>query len=202
MEIISKIFLYVIIVISSVFHEFAHAWMAFQLGDSTAKNEGRLTLNPLVHLDPMGTVFLPLLFLFTFNGFIGWAKPVPYNPHMLRDQRYGSLKVALAGPLANILIAIFLGLVVRFASLTLSASLVEALSIIIFINLFLALFNLIPLPPLDGSKVFADLFPNAWVSVMRVGPWGVFAAILIAFYFLSPVARFLFKIIVGHGFGF
>jgi len=204
----SQIFLYIIIVVSAVFHEYAHGWMAYRLGDTTAKDAGRLTLNPLVHIDPVGTVFVPLLLMLTSGIFIGWAKPVPYNPYNLSDQRYGSLKVAIAGPVSNFLIALIFGFVLRFFGGTLLASglvsekFLELLALVIFINIILGIFNLIPFPPLDGSKVFADLFPKFWGGFMRLGPLGIVFALIIAFLFLMPVAQFVFWIVVGQGFGF
>lgn len=196
-------FLYIVIVLSAVFHEYAHAWVAYRLGDPTAKNEGRLTLNPMAHIDMFGTVIIPLLLLFTAGIFIGWAKPVPYNPHNLRDPKYGSLKVGLAGPAANLLIAVVLGMLLRIAAvglITLSGTFLQLIGLIIYINIFLALFNLLPFPPLDGSKIFADLFPRQWVYIMRLGFLGVFIALFIAFYLLSPVANLVFWIITGSGF--
>lgn len=198
-----KIFLYLIIVLSAVFHEYAHGYVAYRLGDATAKNAGRLTLNPIAHIDPVGTLLVPLFLLLTSGIFIGWAKPVPYNPLNLRDQRFGSLKVALAGPLTNLLMAIILGLALRFfGNYFLTAGLVspiflELIILIIHINIFLALFNLIPFPPLDGSKIFADLFPRQWGAVMRLGGLGIFLALIFSFYFLSPIAQFLFWLITG-----
>ena len=205
-QIIVKLFLYLIIVISAVFHEYAHGFAAYRLGDSTAKNEGRLTLNPLAHLDPIGTVILPLFLLLSSGMFIGWAKPVPYNPHNLRDKKYGDLKVAIAGPLTNLAIAIVLGLILRFfgffALYAGQQIFWEFLGLIVYINIFLALFNLIPFPPLDGSKIIMDLFPKFWRYFEQIGFLGVFFAIILALFFLSLVAQFVFKIIVGHSFGF
>jgi len=200
-----KIFIYIIIILSAVFHEYAHGWAAYQLGDSTAKDEGRLTLNPLVHLDPIGTVILPLFLLFTSGMFLGWAKPVPYNPYNLRDLKHGTLKVAIAGPGANLLIALVFGLILRFFLPIISnysMILPSYLGFIVYVNLFLALFNLLPFPPLDGSKIFADLFPNQWKYFMRLGMMGIFLALFVAFFILSPVANFIFRIIVGQGFLF
>lgn len=209
MEIISfKIFLYLIIILSAVFHEYAHSLMAYKLGDTTAKDSGRLTLNPLVHLDLWGTVIIPLFLLFTSGIFIGWAKPVPYNPYNLRDQKYGSLKVALAGPGANLLLAIILGLPLRFLSLenlTLSSNFLSFLfylKFIVYINIFLALFNLIPFPPLDGSKIFFTLFPSSLKYFLEMGFLGIFLALILAFFILSPIANLLFWIITGQGFYF
>jgi len=200
-----KIFIYITIVLSAVFHEYAHGWAAYQLGDSTAKDEGRLTLNPLVHLDPIGTVILPLFLLFTSGMFLGWAKPVPYNPYNLRDLKHGTLKVAIAGPGANLLIALVFGLILRFFLPIISnysMVLPSYLGFIVYVNIFLALFNLLPFPPLDGSKIFADLFPNQWRYFMRLGMMGIFLALFVAFFILSPVANFIFRIIVGQGFLF
>ncbi len=205
-QIIVKLFLYLIIVISAVFHEYAHGFAAYRLGDSTAKNEGRLTLNPLAHLDPIGTVALPLFLLLTSGMFIGWAKPVPYNPHNLRDKKYGDLKVAVAGPLTNLAIAIVLGLILRFfgffAIYAGQPIFLEFVGLIVYINIFLALFNLIPFPPLDGSKIIMDLFPRFWRYFEQIGFLGIFLAIILSFLFISPIAQFVFRIIVGHSFGF
>ena len=205
-QIIVKLFLYLIIVISAVFHEYAHGFAAYRLGDSTAKNEGRLTLNPLAHLDPIGTVALPLFLLLTSGMFIGWAKPVPYNPHNLRDKKYGDLKVAVVGPLTNLAIAIVLGLILRFFEFfTLYAGqpiFLEFIGLIVYINIFLALFNLIPFPPLDGSKIIMDLFPKFWRYFEQIGFLGIFLAIILSFLFISPIAQFIFKVIVGHSFRF
>jgi len=193
-----KLFLYVIIILSAVFHEFSHGWMAYQLGDPTAKNQGRLTLNPLKHIDPMGTVILPLFLLFFAGAFIGWAKPVPYNPHNLKDQKWGSSKVALAGPGANFLIAILVAVIIRFVPI--SQSLFMALSWIIYINIFLALFNLIPIPPLDGSKLLMDLFPQKTKQFLQMGFVGVFLAIFIAILILPSIAQIIFRLFTGVAF--
>ena len=112
-----KLFLYFVIIISAVFHEYAHGLMAYNLGDETAYRAGRLTLNPLVHIDILGTIVVPLFLILTSGIFIGWAKPVPYNPYNLSDPKYGSLKVAAAGPAANLIIALFFGLLLRLSLL-------------------------------------------------------------------------------------
>lgn len=202
-----KIFLYLIIVLSAVFHEYAHAFVAYRLGDNTAKDMGRLTLNPIEHLDPIGTVLLPLLLLFTSGFFIGWAKPVPYNPYNLRDQKYGSLKVGVAGPSANFIIAILLGLLIRFYPASAVAGsdttnlFLSFVALIVYVNIFLALFNLIPIPPLDGSKIIMDLFPNSRQAMAQIGFFGIFLALIVAFFILSPIANLLFRLFVGHAFG-
>lgn len=193
-----KLFLYIIIIFSAIFHEFFHAWMAYQLGDPTAKYAGRLTLNPLKHMDMMGTVIIPLFLLFFAGGFIGWAKPVPYNPHNLRDQKWGSTKVAFAGPGSNFLIALIFALIFRF--LPISGAFYIAVSWIIYINIFLALFNLMPIPPLDGSKLIMDLFPQRSRQFLQMGFIGIFLALFVAILILQPIAQFIYKIFVGATF--
>src|SRR6056297_1733315 len=194
----TRLFLYIIIVLSAVIHEYSHGWMAYHLGDSTAKDAGRLTLNPLAHIDPIGTVILPLFLLFTGGVFLGWAKPVPYNPYNLDDQKYGSLKVGLAGPVSNFIIAIIFGLGARFlAGASIATPFIQGLILVTYVNIFLGLFNLLPIPPLDGSKVVAELFPNQWRAFLKTGFIGTILAIIIAMTFLPPVARFIFNIIIG-----
>ncbi len=190
-----KIFLYVIIVLSAVFHEYAHAFAAYQMGDNTAKNMGRLTLNPVAHMDPIGTVLLPLMLLFFWGGFIGYAKPVPYNPYNLNDAKYGSAKVGAAGPLSNFFIALIFALMLRF--LNLGEFTYLAFSWIIYINIFLGLFNLIPIPPLDGSKIISVFFPNYGYS----NSWGgVFVAIFVAMIFLPSISGMMYVLLTGSRF--
>src|SRR3989344_5606991 len=138
------IFLIAVLLFSVVLHEVSHGVVANQLGDPTAKNAGRLTLNPIPHLDLLGSIILPLFLILTKVGFVfGWAKPVPVNPFNFRDQKYGSLKVALAGPASNLFLALVFGLALRFLPETiLSYQLVTILSYIVFVNIVLALFNL------------------------------------------------------------
>jgi len=199
LNILFKVFIYIIVILSAVFHEYAHAFVANYLGDPTAKYEGRLTLNPLKHIDPLGTIFLPLFLLFAFGMFIGWAKPVPYNPYNLRDQKYGSLKVGISGPLANFFIALSLGLMLRFNAIP--DFLLSAVVLIIYINIFLALFNLIPIPPLDGSKILMDLFPRSVIlQTLEFSFIGVFIAVILAMKFLPFVASIIFYIITGKTF--
>lgn len=193
-----KLFLYVIIIFSAVFHEFLHAWTANYLGDPTAKNMGRLTLNPIKHMDMWGTVIIPLFLLFTAGGFIGWAKPVPYNPRNLRDKKYGSAKVGFAGPAGNFLLAIIFAFIIRF--IPVSGTFFTAISWIVYINIFLALFNLIPIPPLDGSKLLMDFFPRSAQTLARFGVMGIFLALFIAIVILSPIASLVYFLFTGQPF--
>lgn len=206
-SITQKLFLYVVIVLSATFHEYSHGLMAYKLGDSTAKDAGRLTLNPLAHLDMWGTVIVPLFLLFSPAGvFLGWAKPVPYNPYNLKDPKYGSLKVGIAGPGANFIIALVLGIFLRVAltgvlgTAIFSEFFLSAVAMIVYINIFLALFNLIPLPPLDGSKVLMNLFPRFSRGIMSLGFFGIFFALIVAFFVLSPLAGLTFQLITGQAF--
>jgi Zn-dependent protease len=194
------VFIYVVIVISAVVHEFAHGWVAWRLGDTTAKDEGRLTLNPLAHIDVFGTVIVPIISLLLGGVFLGWAKPVPYNPFALSDRRWGTLKVGVAGPASNFIVALILGLLLRgvvSGIIPVTAAAAELLGFVVYVNIFLALFNLIPLPPLDGSKVLGSLVPGFYRSLAYMSAWGLFAALLIAFYVLPPLARLLYLLITG-----
>jgi Zn-dependent protease len=200
-DITSILFLYVIVVLSSIIHEYAHAWAAYRQGDMTAKYAGRLTLNPIPHLDWWGTVLMPLLLLYFFGVFFGYAKPVPINPYNFKDQRRGMIYVSLAGVGANFLIAVLLGLFVRFAP---GLSVSGLFKFIVMINIWLGLFNLLPFPPLDGSKLLLAAVDYKGGSggftrfvQMASTPFGILIAILIAMTFLPYVSNFIFGLIVG-----
>ncbi len=140
-------------------HEFSHGWVALKLGDPTAKYSGRLTLNPLKHIDPVGTIIIPILLYITKSPFIfGWAKPVPVNFLKLRNPKRDIIWVGLAGPLANIAMAVLIGIIFRL-KLPLNDNLFSILQTLGVLNLVLAIFNLIPIPPLDGSRVLLGLLP-------------------------------------------
>ncbi len=201
------IFQLAVLLMSVVIHEFAHGWMAFQLGDSTAKYYGRLTLNPLKHLDFWGSFIVPLM-IFIFSGgqaIFGWAKPVPFNPYNLRDQRYGMAKVAMAGPGANLLVALVFGLSLRFMPLEVPAlaGLVQIFSLIVILNILLAIFNLIPLPPLDGSKILFTFLPYSWqkarVFLEQYGMIFLLLFIFFAFRWILPLVFLIYQLIVGQG---
>ncbi len=173
-------------------HEFAHAWMANRLGDSTAKDLGRLTLNPLKHLDVLGTLMVFMV------GF-GWAKPVPVNPHQLRGGRKGMALVAVVGPLSNLALAIAAALIWR-ATGSIGGDLVRYLILVfVYLNIALLFFNLIPFPPLDGFRVLLGVLPeplaDQWARLGQVGPMLLFGLILIGNFI--PQLNILGRIVVG-----
>lgn len=150
-----------ILILSIVFHEVAHGYAANWLGDPTARLAGRLSPNPLLHIDPIGSVLVPAVLYMTSAPFLfGWAKPVPYNPYNLRNQKWGESFVAAAGPLANLFLATVFTILIRLSSnLGFSAEFVDMAAYVVFINILLALFNAIPFPPLDGSKIIVPFLP-------------------------------------------
>ena len=197
---IDGIFYVIVLITSVVVHEFAHGYTAYLFGDDTARLSGRLTLNPLKHLDLFGSIILPLLLVLSQAGFvIGWAKPVPYNPDNLRNGRKGKLLVAAAGILANLIIAVSFGLLIRFAIPLLGLSINEAspfykiASIIVIMNLVLALFNIIPIPPLDGSKILFSLIPVKYRYIENfLEKWGMFILLFFIIFLWSKVSPIIF----------
>ena len=203
---IDIVFGLIVLVFSVILHEVAHGYMAQWLGDPTARLAGRLTLNPVSHIDPIGSIVLPALLLITHSPIlIGYAKPVPYNPYNLRG-KYAEGLVAFAGPGTNILLAGIFGLFIRFAGAQLGPDLISAFAIIVYVNMLLALFNLIPVPPLDGSKVLSTLlamvspslergYDTFRLNFERLGILSGTLLILMVFYFLAPFfSVFLFKL--------
>ncbi len=189
---------------SVVIHEVSHGYMAYSLGDPTAKYEGRLTLNPLKHLDPFGSVILPLLLYITNAGFVfGWAKPVPYNPHNLRPGRWSEALVAIAGPLSNLSIALIFGLGLRVAVSQgyMNPAVISITALIVFINILLMVFNLVPIAPLDGSKLLYAFFPERMYKLRGFyDRWGPFLVIIFIFFgwqFIAPLAGTIFTLITG-----
>ncbi|TSD05655.1 MAG: peptidase M50 [Parcubacteria group bacterium Greene0714_7] len=201
----------VIVILSIILHEIAHGFVANWLGDPTARYAGRLTLNPLPHIDPVGSVLIPGILALTGSSFlIGWAKPVPYNPYNLKNQRWGEAMVGAAGPLTNVLIALIFGLILRFSgSLGLSGAFLGICVTVVYANLVLAIYNLIPIPPLDGSKVLRSILPSNLAlaygrletSMYALGPVGLIMVSLLAIYllwpYLSGFVQTLFSLIVG-----
>ncbi|MDO8495923.1 MAG: site-2 protease family protein [bacterium] len=202
--ILLPVFYIVVILYSVTIHEVSHGLMANSLGDSTAKNLGRLSLNPLKHLDPFGSVLLPF-FLYITTGFaFGYAKPVPYNPNNLNDKKYGPVKVAIAGPLSNLVLALLFGFSLRFMPDVFSTSLVpELFSRIVIMNLVLAVFNMFPVPPLDGHWLLMTFLPsrfNALKVYMYKNSFFIFPIFLIIFmFYVSPLIYWLFRLITGVG---
>lgn len=192
------IFFLIVLVVSVILHEVMHGYVANWLGDPTARLAGRLTLNPVSHIDPIGSLLLPIILLITNSPvLIGYAKPVPYNPYNLRG-RWGETLVAAAGPLTNLVLAVVFGLAIRIVTsgiLPLDPSIVAAFATIVQVNIVLAIFNLMPLPPLDGSKVLSGILPGSVGRVydefrLRFERLGVFSGILLIlllFYLFSPV---------------
>lgn len=182
------------IFIGLTFHEFAHGWVADRLGDHTARYQGRLTLNPIAHLDPIG--FLMLVF-FHF----GWAKPVPVNPYNLRvNPRQGMLYVALAGPVTNLLLALVIAILLRMGFFSFASEVYYMAWLAVYINIVLAVFNLLPIPPLDGSKILAGILPGNTPWLYHLETYGTIILLLLLFtgiigrilaFIINPIAGLL-----------
>lgn len=173
---------YLSLVILLTFHEYGHAWMALKCGDDTAKDEGRLSLNPLVHLDPIGTGLIPLLQIFSpaMGAFlIGWAKPVPVNLNNLRHPKRDDILVSMAGPAMNLLLAFGLVALSKAAALMGQGAAVSVLQSMAFVSLLLCFFNLLPIPPLDGSHVMRILIGMDYLTYMQIAQYGFILIILI-----------------------
>jgi len=196
-----------ILLISVVIHEVSHGAMANYLGDPTAKYAGRLTLNPIKHLDVFGAIIMPLFTYLVWGFPLGAAKPVPYNPYNLKNKKWGPGLVAAAGPGSNLIIALTFGLALRFIPPTQSfylQNLAQVFIYIVFLNLLLAAFNLIPIPPLDGSKIVFAFFPTKIKSRFLAfgSQFKIFFAkywiilLLFLFLFFRPILVFVFNIII------
>ena len=196
------IFSLIVLFFSIVIHEIAHGSVALHLGDSTAKLSGRLTLNPLKHIDPFGTVILPLILVMMGSPFIvGWAKPVPINPFNFRDQKWGILKVSAAGPATNFLVALIFGLAIRFFSLP--EQVLTLFGVIVLYNFAWGLFNLLPFPPFDGSHILFTFLSKRFDN-LKAFLYQYHLFIIVFFIVLGGLtlifwgAGFLFTIVTGH----
>jgi len=200
----------VVLMFSVIVHEVAHGWVASLNGDNTAKAYGRITLNPFPHIDLFGTIILPLVFLLSGSSmFIGWAKPVPINPSMFRNYRSGLITVSLAGPLSNIFLALIGSLTLYFLKSTglvhsvFGVAAYQLAFVIIFINVLLFVLNLIPIPPLDGSKVLENFLPHSVRMLFR--QFEMYGMILVVILFFSgifskvfmPLIAFIINILTG-----
>ena len=196
------IFQLIILFFSAIVHEVAHGYAALFQGDPTAKYENRLTLNPLRHIDPFGSVILPvLLFLAHSPVLFGWAKPVPFNPYNLKNRKWGEALVAVAGPAVNIIIALIFGLTLRFGLAFIPVSAVLMVEMIVLINILLAVFNLVPIAPLDGSKILFAFLPASAAGVRRFmekySTFLILFFILVLWYYIFPLVAILFTLITG-----
>lgn len=212
MEILSLFFIIAIFLFSVIIHEVCHGLMADHLGDPTPRVAGRLTFNPIPHLDPIGSILVPLFLIImsisTGGGFVfGWAKPVPVNPYNFRDQKYGKLKVGAAGVIANIILAIIFGISIRFLPTQgFFGNMATFFRYIVWINLLLATFNLFPLPPFDGFHIVSSLSPR-FERKVESNPSMQFISIIGAIFFLiyieiPYIISPLFMLITGGKIGF
>ena len=210
MQAVDGIFYVLVLIMSVVVHEFAHGYTAYLFGDNTARHQGRLTLNPIKHIDLFGSILLPLLLILSNSSFlIGWAKPVPYNPDNLRNPKYSKMLVAISGILVNIFLAVVFGLIIRFGTVfgrppymaDPTLPFYKIATIIVTLNLVLALFNLVPIPPLDGSKVLFSFLPPRYRHIENfMEKWG-FAILLFFLIFIwqyfTPLIYMAFSLITG-----
>jgi Zn-dependent protease len=203
MQGINAIFYIVILIMSIVIHEVSHGFVAEYFGDNTARDAGRLTLNPIKHLDLFGSILLPAVLILSRAGFLfGWAKPVPYNPNNLSNKKWGTIAVAAAGVSANFIIAIVFGIIIRMTSgMALSSGFYFITSAIVIVNLALAVFNLVPIPPLDGSKILFSLFPESIsAKIFQYEQYSLILLLVFIIFFsnyLYPVLAFLFHRVAG-----
>ncbi len=200
MDIVSAVVLVVVIIFSAIIHEVMHGVAADKLGDPTARYAGRLTLNPIPHIDPIGSILLPLVLVLSGSPiFFGWAKPVPYNPYNLRPGRFSEAIVAGAGPASNAVIALLFALLVRLNAF---ASLADIFLLVVVVNVMLCFFNLIPVPPLDGSKVLEALLPRSlqhgyarWRYQMERNPFlGMLIVVAIVLLMGGAFSNFIYSV--------
>jgi Zn-dependent protease len=173
---------YLGLIILLTFHEFGHAWVALKCGDDTARLQGRVSLNPIVHIDPIGTILLPLVMIFLPGAgrfLIGWAKPVPVNPYNLRNPRLDDILVSMAGPAMNVVLAVGLMALARAGLLVHAEQFTNLCVQMAALSLLLCFFNLIPIPPLDGSHVLRNLTNMSWEAYANFARFGFIAVIIV-----------------------
>ncbi len=201
MDFVTTIFSIAILICSIMFHELAHGTVAHWLGDPTARLSGRLTINPIRHLEWIGSFFVPLLCIISGSGFIiGWAKPIPFNPQFFKNKRWGEALVAIAGPSINSIFAIIGAIILRIPSLMITSSLQYSIATIVVVNIALAVFNLIPVPPLDGHHVVGAIFPwyQKWSNSL-MQQYGIVIIILVIFLagsLVDPIISFFINLAI------
>ena len=209
-DLATSIFTIIILILSVIMHEVAHGYAAYALGDQTAKRAGRLTLNPIPHLDLFGSIIIPAVLVLSNAGILfGWAKPVPYNPYNLRNQRWGEAIVGAAGVATNILLALIFAGITRFASIEGYTAFATLAATVVFVNLSLGFFNLIPIPPLDGYTVLRGILPSKASMAFRdfdarIRSGGIITLVVIlllfSFFLSGPfyaLIEWIFNILVG-----
>jgi Zn-dependent protease len=178
--IVDGLLMYLGLIVLLTFHEFGHAWTAWRCGDDTARLQGRVSLNPLVHIDLLGTVIIPLVMIFTGTRFlVGWAKPVPVNPNNLRNPKGDDLLVTLAGPWMNLMLGVVLVALMRVGLIVHSANMLDFCEKMAYLSLLLCFFNLIPIPPLDGSQVVRTLTNMSYETYHNIGRFGFLILIIV-----------------------
>lgn len=209
MEISILIFQLVVLLFSVMIHEISHGAVALAMGDTTAKDAGRLTLNPAKHLDFVGSFLVPItLFVFSGGAFVlGWAKPVPYNPFRLKNPKLGAGVIGIAGPVSNIVIAAAFAGILRalapFAELnTIFPTLILLFNFVVYINVLLAVFNLLPIPPLDGANVLFAILPKMFAGIYHaLERYGFFILLLFLFFgfqIIIPIIQNFYRLLVGN----
>ena len=203
MNFLNTLFAVIILIVSVMFHELAHGVTADKLGDPTPSLAGRLTLNPIKHLDLVGSFVLPLLCVLTGGGFIiGWAKPIPFNSKYFQSKRWGPALVAVAGPIMNIVVAVLAAIAYRFLSvIPTMASFSSLLSLVVIINISLAIFNLVPIPPLDGHHILGAIIPPYKRFADRAMQSYGFIILLVVIFaagsLIGPVVEFFVRLLLG-----
>lgn len=200
---IQFIFWLIILVMSVVIHEVSHGYVAQMFGDPTPRLQGRLTLNPIKHLDMFGSIVIPLITFMAGGIIFGWAKPVEINTYNMTSRRKGELFTAFAGPASNLILAFIFGLIIRFAYTggLISEGFMQLSVMIVITNITLAIFNLIPIPPLDGSKILFSLLPPRYENVRHYMEMYslvlVILLILVLWRFITPIIPFVFSLLTG-----